>query len=95
MTNSRRGVRVRIEGLVQGVGFRIWVERTAFGLGLDGTVRNRRDGGVEAVFAGPATAIDAMLARCASGPVGARVAMVKVFDEPGPVAAGFAVLPTV
>lgn len=88
-------VRLRIEGLVQGVGFRAFVEREARALGLDGWVRNRRDGGVEAVIAGPPAAIEAMLQRCRRGPQSSRVDMLKVLDEQGPVAQGFAVLPTV
>lgn len=46
--------RVRIRGRVQGVGFRAFVEYTAQDHGLAGWVRNRRDGSVEAVFAGGA-----------------------------------------
>ncbi len=90
-----RTVRLRIEGLVQGVGFRAFVEREAAQRGIDGWVRNRRDGGVEAVLAGPAAQLDAVIARCAMGPRGARVDMVKVLDDPGPVAPGFEVRPTV
>ena len=90
----RRTVRVRIEGLVQGVGFRAWVERAAGGLGLDGWVRNRRDGGVEAVFAGAEADVQAMLVRCHQGPRSAAVSMVKVLDEGGDVPQGFHVLPT-
>ena len=91
---GHKAVRVRIEGRVQGVGFRAWVEMTARGLGLDGWVANRRDGGVEASFSGPAAAIDAMVQRCHTGPRAAAVAMVKVLDEAEPVPAGFAVRPT-
>lgn len=92
---ERRTVRLRIEGLVQGVGYRAFVEREAGRLGLDGWVRNRRDGGVEAVLAGPAGAIDAILAACRQGPRSSRVDMVKVLDEAEPVAPGFEVRPTV
>jgi acylphosphatase len=91
---DRRSVRVRIEGLVQGVGYRAWMERTAMGMGLDGWVRNRRDGGVEAVFAGPTAAVDAMIACCHDGPRSAAVVMAKVLDEPGDVPQGFRILPT-
>ena len=42
--------RVAIHGRVQGVGSRAWVEHAACGVGLEGWVRNRRDGSVEAVF---------------------------------------------
>ncbi len=88
-------VRVRIEGRVQGVGFRYWVMEQANALGLDGWVRNRRDGAVEAVFAGPADAVAEMLRRCHDGPAFARVARVNEQPEPGPVEAGFNALPTV
>lgn len=92
MTHSRAAVRVRIEGRVQGVGFRAFVERVARARGLDGFVRNRRDGGVEAVLAGPDALVDEALAR---GPSGARVDMVHRTPAAGPVDAGFEVHPTV
>ena len=94
MSTSHRSVHVRIEGRVQGVGYRAWVERTAIGLGLDGWVRNRRDGGVEAVFAGADANVEAMVVRCHHGPRSAAVSMVKVLDEPAGVPQGFHVLPT-
>jgi acylphosphatase len=62
-----------IRGRVQGVGYRAWAEDTALGLGLQGWVRNRRDGAVEAVFTGPAAAVADMIAACRYGPPGARV----------------------
>ena len=45
---------VTIRGRVQGVGYRYFVEHEAIARDLEGWVRNRRDGSVEAVFAGPA-----------------------------------------
>lgn len=65
--------RVVIRGLVQGVGFRAFVEYTAQDLGLAGWVRNRRDGSVEAVFAGSAETVAAMIEACRRGPRGAHV----------------------
>ena len=44
---------VVVRGRVQGVGYRACVEHEAHRRGLDGWVRNRRDGSVEALFAGP------------------------------------------
>src|SRR5215208_2435414 len=44
---------VTITGLVQGVGYRAWVEHRARAHGLEGWVRNRRDGSVEALFVIP------------------------------------------
>jgi acylphosphatase len=64
---------VVIRGRVQGVGFRMWTEDTALQHGVAGFVRNRRDGCVEAVFAGSADAVAAMIEACQHGPAGARV----------------------
>lgn len=64
---------VVIRGRVQGVGFRAWTEAAASARALEGWVRNRRDGTVEAVFAGGAGAVAAMLDDCRRGPRGARV----------------------
>ncbi len=48
---------------------------------LEGWVRNRRDGSVEAVFAGPADAVTAVIAACRRGPSSARVETLR--DEAG------------
>jgi acylphosphatase len=64
---------VIIRGRVQGVGYRAWTEYTALENGLEGWVRNRRDGAVEAVFAGPQAAVAAMIEACRKGPPGAWV----------------------
>jgi acylphosphatase len=87
-------VTVRIEGRVQGVYYRAWTEQSARRLNLDGWVRNRRDGSVEAVFAGPEAQVDEMLRRCAEGPPDAKVTSVTVTDEGGASPSGFNVLPT-
>ncbi len=65
--------RVLIRGCVQGVGFRAWAEATAATRGVEGWVRNRRDGSVEAVFAGSEDDVLAMVELCREGPPGARV----------------------
>jgi len=64
---------VTIHGHVQRVGYRAWTEHMALQRGLEGWVRNRADGSVEAVFAGPAPAVEAMVAACRRGPPGAGV----------------------
>jgi acylphosphatase len=92
--DDRRTVRVRIEGGVQGVGYRYWTERVAGELNLSGWVRNRRDGSVEALFSGPADDVAQMLERCKDGPPSARVTAVDVIEEGGVASAGFDVLPT-
>ena len=76
-----RSVQVRIAGRVQGVSFRVWTERRANALGLSGWVRNLANGDVEAVFSGPAEAVDAMLAACREGPRLARVEKVEIVGE--------------
>jgi acylphosphatase len=87
-------VRLRVEGRVQGVGFRAWTTREATARGLGGWVRNRADGSVEAVLAGPPDAVDEMTALCHQGPSVARVTKVSVSPEPDSLAPGFRQLPT-
>jgi acylphosphatase len=65
--------RVVISGRVQAVGYRAWTEMAALELGLEGWVRNRRDGTVEALLAGPADDVAAMIEACRQGPPGSRV----------------------
>jgi acylphosphatase len=64
---------VVIRGRVQGVGFRAWAEVTAVELGVEGWVRNKSDGSVEAVLAGPEEVVLTMIELCRDGPPGARV----------------------
>jgi acylphosphatase len=64
---------VLIHGRVQGVGYRAWTEDTARQLGLQGWVRNRHDGAVEAVFAGPGETVLKMVEACRQGPYGAHI----------------------
>jgi acylphosphatase len=72
---------VMIRGRVQGVGYRYFVENEALSRDLEGWVRNRRDGSVEATFAGPADAVTGMIAACRRGPSSARVDALQ--DEAG------------
>ncbi len=68
-----RFVRLTIHGRVHGVGFRAFVEREAVRRGLEGWVRNRRDGSVETLIAGDEPMLDDMIKACRRGPVAARV----------------------
>jgi acylphosphatase len=94
--SPQRAVTLRIEGNVQGVGFRAWTQKLAGQLNLRGWVRNRRDGSVEALFCGPAMAVNEAVARCRIGPRSAKVTGVTL-SEPGPAVAGssFDILPGV
>ncbi|MFQ6018238.1 MAG: acylphosphatase [Kiloniellaceae bacterium] len=87
-------VRVVISGRVQGVWFRAWTLQEAAARGLNGWVRNRRDGAVEAVFEGAPGAVDAMLRACWDGPPAARVMDVAQVPHDRPVEPGFRYLPT-
>ena len=71
---------VTIRGRVQGVGYRAWIEDRARASRLEGWVRNRRDGSVEAVFAGPPDAVAAMIEACRRGPPSARVEAVDAHE---------------
>jgi acylphosphatase len=92
---------VMIRGRVQGVGYRVWVEHRARAHGVEGWVRNRRDGSVEALFAGPEDVVADMIALCRRGPASARVDAVQ--DESADADAlnlrrageRFSVLPTI
>ena len=70
--------RLTIRGVVQKIGFRVWTERKALRLGLDGWVRNRLDGSVEVLVAGPPPAIAELIEQCRSGPPLARVDSVAI-----------------
>jgi len=69
--NTQRLVLIR--GRVQGVGYRAWIEVMALECGLQGWVRNRRDGSVEALFIGENDVVLAMIEACRRGPPGARI----------------------
>jgi len=93
--SHERCVRVRVHGKVQGVWYRAWTSEEASELGLDGWVRNRIDGTVEAVFAGAAADVDRLLELCRSGPPLARVTRVEVAPEHDAPPVGFTQRPTV
>jgi acylphosphatase len=93
--NPIRTVHIRIEGRVQGVGYRAWLETTALELQLCGWVRNRHDRSVEAVLQGSAEKVADMLHRCEQGPAAAQVTRVEVIGEGVGVYNGFEVRATV
>jgi acylphosphatase len=92
---------VVVRGHVQGVGFRAFVEDRAMVLDVEGWVRNRRDGSVEAIFAGTSAAVMTVIEACRTGPRHARVDALDQRDgteaELGSRVGGvaFACLPTV
>ncbi len=87
--------RVVVSGRVQGVWYRGWIVDEATARGLDGWVRNRRDGTVEAVFQGAPEAVAEMVAACWRGPPMAQVVAVETHPHDDPVAPGFEQAPSV
>ena len=88
-------VRVIVRGKVQGVGFRDYAQMQAQALRLDGWVRNRADGTVEAMLKGEPALIERMLIALRVGPPHSAVTSVRSMPEEGAkVEPGFRVLPT-
>ena len=81
---------IRVTGHVQGVAYRAWTLAEAERRGLRGWVRNRDDGSVEALAAGPEDAVKAMVLAMREGPGAARVTDVWTDPvAPEAVEAGF------
>jgi acylphosphatase len=88
-------VRLTIHGVVQGVGYRAWMCATARRLGVNGWVRNRADGTVEALVGGAEQAVSEILRLCREGPPAARVSEILIADVSEPPPPVFHNLPTV
>ena len=71
--SERQCRQVIVRGRVQGVYFRAFVEREALKAGIEGWVRNRSDGSVEALFTGPADKVQTVIEACRRGPSAAHV----------------------
>ena len=92
---SITALHVIVEGRVQGVGFRAYVEREAKTRSLKGWVRNRSNGSVEAVFMGDEEDVQSMIVACHRGPRMSLVRNVKSEQHPPGDWRGFDVWPTV
>ena len=86
--------RLIVHGRVQGVCYRGWAVDQARTLGLDGWVRNRRDGTVEILVSGPDAAVDALSERCRQGPPAARVERIEAIETDETPPKGFEQRPT-
>ena len=76
----------RLEGRVQGVGFRAFVRRQARELGLDGWTRNEPDGSVTVVAAGEPSALARFEELLRQGPPAGRVERLESRREDAPPA---------
>ncbi|MEI8033526.1 MAG: acylphosphatase [Chlorobiaceae bacterium] len=70
-------VNLTVSGLVQSVGFRMFIDRAANELKLSGWVRNRPDGKVEIEVQGPEELIEELVRRAEKGPSRSRVTSIR------------------
>lgn len=95
LEDGHKAARLVIFGCVQGVFFRDWTVREAVSLNLDGWVRNRSDGTVEALVVGREADVDKMTESCRIGPPSAKVDYIEISQAMGITQHGFFQKPTV
>jgi acylphosphatase len=78
-----RVIRVELDGLVQGVGFRWFAREAARRRDLSGWVKNRPDGCVEVAASGSDDQVQSFLDELRRGPTGARVMAVRELPTDG------------
>jgi len=89
MSDDVTSLIVRVEGFVQGVGFRDFLIMAAQHAKLDGWVRNCADGSVEALASGPTKSVENFVSAATKGPHGARVTAVNLTNSTPPTEKGF------
>jgi acylphosphatase len=77
MKSKRVTVRIMVRGRVQGVSFRAALQERAAGSGVDGWVRNRSEGSVEALLQGDEEAVKGVAEWARRGPARAEVSAVE------------------
>ena len=77
MASSTHQIEARVQGRVQGVGFRAFTTRRAQQLGLSGWVRNEPDGSVRVVAEGSEDDLHTLLDHLRHGPPASRVSDVS------------------
>jgi acylphosphatase len=80
--SERTGAVIYVEGIVQGVGYRNFVEEWAEKLGLKGYCQNLVDGRVLVELEGEKSVIELLIQQLSQGPRRARVTEVKVTWRP-------------
>jgi acylphosphatase len=82
-------LRMKVEGFVQAVGYRNFAIEQAQALKLDGWIRNRSDGTVEALVSGPTKAVEDFIGACTRGPAGSKVTSIDLHKAEPPEEKGF------
>lgn len=95
LEREKRAILLRIYGRVQGVGFRAFVLANATQLGVNGWVRNRSDGSVEAFIQGNTDAVSHLIERCHQGPASSSVDGLDAVEQGLEEHMGFKVRPSV
>ena len=95
MSEDITSLRVHVHGFVQGVGFRDFLVMAAQQYRLDGWVRNRSDGSVEALVSGTTKAVEGFVSQATQGPRGARVSAVDLHNSEPPAEKGFVRRPSI
>lgn len=95
LDEGHKALRILIFGRVQGVFFRDWTVKTALEFGLNGWVRNRTDGTVEALVVGDNETVDKMVKECWIGPITSKVENIEITNAIGIVKDGFEQKPTI
>ena len=86
---DQKAILATVSGRVQGVGYRYWLRQQAESGGVNGWVRNQRNGAVEAYFAGDSGRVEDLLALCRRGPAGAQIDGIDVRETPDEDVSGF------
>jgi acylphosphatase len=94
LSDDITSLRVQVHGIVQGVGFRDFLLASGQQNKLDGWVRNRSDGTVEALISGPTKAVELFVSHATKGPYGAKVTAVDLHNTEAPKEKGFIKRPT-
>jgi acylphosphatase len=87
--NEITSLRVHVHGIVQGIGFRDFLIMSAQRQNLDGWVRNRADGSVEALVSGATKSVELFVSHATKGPEGAKVSAVDLHNSEPPAEKGF------
>lgn len=85
MDDNKRTMSATVKGYVQGVGFRMFVQRAAWRLGVKGFVKNMPEGTVKVVASGDRPSLETLLQAIWRGPVGAHVTGVETVWQEGDV----------